>query len=192
MNCQRGAGHGSLRNVEIPEMLAPKTGWARRRLSWLIVLGAGLCKAVATVPADAFAASGKVPRPCAVLTKAQAQSALPGKPVISVKSQSTECIFGTASVASGAGSFVSVQVFPSYVAGFRRDFLTAQRRSEGYKPVQGIGTLAAVRAVQSEIDVLKGTTQITVQVDILDANGISQPVGIPTLMLLARDAGGKV
>jgi hypothetical protein len=127
-----------------------------------------------------------------VLTKAQAQSALPGKPVISVKSQSTECIFGTASVAGGAGSFVSVQVFPYSVAGFRRDFLTAQRRSEGYKPVQGIGTLAAVRAVQSEIDVLKGTTQITVQVDILDANGISQPVGIPTLMRLARDAEGRV
>jgi hypothetical protein len=49
------------------------------------------------------------------------------------------------------------------VAGFRRDFLTAQRRSEADTPVLGIETLAAVRAVQSEIDVLKGTTQVTFQ-----------------------------
>lgn len=77
--------------------------------------------------------------------------------------------------------------FPSTnAAQFKKQYMTAQARSQGNKAGSGIGSLAVIRQAQNEVDLLKGSSLITIDVAVRNSNGIDTPIAPTALEFLAR------
>ena len=133
------------------------------------------------------AAAANVPNPCHLLTKSQVQTALK-ESVTQVQHEQEICTFKTAPVDGGTGNFVSLTLVNPYSASdFHSDYQTAARRAY-YKSVSGIGNQAVFRSSQSEIDARKGNTLVSIDVDVLNSQGLSVPQPLNTVAPLARSA----
>lgn len=135
---------------------------------------------------SAGAATGT--NPCRLMTKQQVQRALHA-PITSVKRSGSTCTF----TAEGAGgSFVSVAIIHPYSAAqFHSDYLLPSRKAQ-YTVVKGVGNQAVFRATQSEVDVRKGTTLVSIDVDVLGSNGESERQPLMVVKSLAKTASAKL
>jgi hypothetical protein len=158
-------------------------------LSAVMVTGVLACTLGST---NAGAASKKGVNPCTLLSQSDLQPVLEGTVAKPVRA-GTMCTIKTVGANGQPGNFVEVFAFPSTTAAeFKSSYLTAQERSEGNKAVSGIGSLAVVRQAQNEVDALKGSTLITIDVDVQGSNGIQAPIAPATLAFLARKAVAKI
>jgi hypothetical protein len=155
-----------------------------------VILAGGFALMLASQSADA-ASRGAV-NPCTLLSKAQLQPVLEAAVGKTVR-HGTMCTLETTGGGGQVGNFVEVFAFPSYnAAKFKSGYMTAQRRTEGFKAVTGIGSLAVIREAQNEVDFLKGSSLITLDVDVRNSSGIEAPIAPTTLEFLARKAAAKV
>jgi hypothetical protein len=137
------------------------------------------------------AAAASAPNPCHLLTKSQVQAVLK-QTVTKVQHQDEICTFKTTPVNGGPGNFVSLTLVNPYSASdFHSDYQTAARRAY-YKSVSGIGNQAVFRSSQSEIDARKGNTLVSMDVGVLNPQGLSTPQPLSTLAPLARSALSKL
>jgi hypothetical protein len=103
------------------------------------------------------------------------------------------CTIKAAGANGQLGNFAEVFAFPSTSAAeFKSSYMTAQKRSQGYRAVSGIGSLAVLRQAQNEVDFLNRNTLVTLDVDVRNSNGIEAPIAPATLEFLARKAAGKI
>ena len=163
-----------------------------RRLGLLLALPSSAAVAIAyTGWTTTLAEAANGPNPCHLLTKSQVQGSL-HLAVTQVQHEQETCTFKTAPVNGGAGSFVSVTLIsPYHSSDFHSDYQTAARRAY-YKSVSGIGNQAVFRSSQSEIDARKGNTLLSVDVDVLNSQGISVPQALSSVAPLARSAVSKL
>jgi hypothetical protein len=156
----------------------------------VVLLAGGLTCTL--ISSSAGAARAGAVNPCTILTKSQLQPVLEGA-VGKPAKDGTMCTIKTTGSNGQLGNFVEVFAFPSTdAAQFKAQYMTAQARSEGDKAVHGIGSLAVIREAQNEVDFLKGSSLITIDVDVRNSNGIDSPIAPTTLEFLARQAATKV
>jgi hypothetical protein len=162
-----------------------------RAISAGVVVGAGGLALVLASP-SADASSKHSVNPCTLLSKSQLGSVLEGSVGGPVRGPSM-CTFKTPGSNGQPGNFVEVFTFPSTSSSyFKGQYMTAQTRSEGFKSVPGIGSLAVIHGTGNEIDFLKDNTLVTIDVDERGSNGLAAPIAPSTLEFLGRQAAAKV
>ncbi len=130
---------------------------------------------------------------CALLTSAQASAALGSAVKAPMRTSGTQgaaatdtCVFSSTTV---AGEALTIFVLNPYQSS---QFATDYPASNGYQPLAGVGDQAVTLKQRTELDVLKGSTLLTITYNVLNSSGIASVAPVSQLRDLGQAAVGHL